>query len=112
MKIDDIGSRKDILLRLPKEDPAQALGGDPSSSPERSSCLDPGWRPFIGSRTDTLHRSPNELLPRPRTETLNLQPARAYRVGVSDSSRIGLREIHLARAIIDYQVVSNSKGAR
>ena len=28
-------------------------------------------------------------------------------VGVSDSSPIGLREIHLARAIIDYQVVSD-----
>ena len=31
---------------------------------------------------------------------------------LSDSSRIGLREIHLARAIIDYQVVSYPKGAR
>ena len=28
-------------------------------------------------------------------------------VGVSDSSPLGLREIHLARAVIDYQVVSN-----
>ena len=28
-------------------------------------------------------------------------------VGASDSSRNGLREIHLARAVIDYQVVSN-----
>ena len=33
-------------------------------------------------------------------------------VGVSDSSPFGLHEIHLARAIIDYQVVSDPKGAR
>ena len=33
-------------------------------------------------------------------------------VGASDSSRIELRKIHLARAIIDYQVVNDPKGTR
>ena len=34
-------------------------------------------------------------------------PAGPLLVGESDSSRNGLREIHLARAVIDYQVVSD-----
>ena len=53
------GSRKDTLLRLPD--------GYSSSSPERSSCLDPGRKPFLCHRKDTLHSPPRE-------ETLHLPP--------------------------------------
>ena len=47
------GPRKDTLLRLPD--------GYSSSSPERSSCLDPGRKPFLCHRKDTLHRPPGIL---------------------------------------------------
>lgn len=59
-----------------------------------------------GASIGTLARRPCPQMPQwhPRGAPLG--------VGVSDSSRIGLREIHLARAVNDYQVVSNPKGAR
>ena len=49
---------------------------------------------------------------RPYQQAPQWHPRGATVVGVSDSSPIGLREIHLAQAVIDYQVVSYPKGAR
>ena len=59
-----------------------------------------------GTSIGTLARRPCPQMPQCHSRGAPL------RVGVSDSSRVGLREIHLARAVIDYQVVSDPKGAR
>ena len=59
-----------------------------------------------GTSIGTLARQPYQQAP-------HWHPRGApEKVGVSDSSRIELREIHLARAAIDYQGVSYQKGAR
>ena len=47
------------------------------------------------------------LTRRPYQQVPQWHPRGATVSWLSDSSQIGLREIHLARAVIDYQVVSN-----
>ena len=80
------GPRKDTLLRLPD--------GYSSSSPERSSCLDPGRKPFLCHRKDTLHSPPPGRRPYiyPRTVTLYLPPRGDPTSALKRRPRIDARE--------------------
>ena len=94
-------------LQVPRWHPRVAKGSSDRTSARRPCPQVPQWHPRVakGASGRSSARRPLPQVPQwhPRGATVSWLP---------DSSRIGLREIHLARAVIDYQVVSDPKGAR
>ena len=90
-----------------------ALRGEANlTSPSKRICPTPTWNGFRLARCFARGPLCNRHRLPPCPQAPQWHPRGATVSCVSDSSPFGLREIHLARAVIDYQVVSYPKGAR